>query len=465
MEHFDDFGLADPLLRAVKQEGYTIPTPIQKKAIPCVMAGKDLLGCAQTGTGKTAAFALPILHRLGCAPQTGGRRRIRTLVLTPTRELAAQIGESFAAYGRHSHLRSTAIFGGVRQSPQTKALERGVDILVATPGRLMDLMSQGFVHLDAVKVFVLDEADRMLDMGFIDDVRRIVSHLPERRQTLLFSATMPAKVRDLADSILRRDCVSVTIAPEAPVADTVEQAVYFVDQGDKRELLTHVLGDSRVTRALIFTRTKHGADKVTRHLRNARISAEAIHSNKSQNARTRALDDFKSGKTRVLVASDIAARGLDVDDISHVINYDLPQEPEVYVHRIGRTGRAGVSGIALTFCDPNERESLDIIESLINERIPTISEHPWHSPIPTMRAMADKKPARRPSQRPPRRGGDARGGRSRPAQPAAGRSGGSATASRPERKAAEPSASSSGQRKRRGSRGRRSSSGQSARQQ
>ena len=401
LEQFDDFGLAEPLLRAVRQEGYTTPTPIQKKAIPHVMAGRDLMGCAQTGTGKTAAFALPILHRLGSghAVQANAaparRRRIRTLVLTPTRELAAQIAESFVTYGRHWHLRSTVVFGGVGQGPQTKALERGVDILVATPGRLLDLIQQGFVHLESVEVFVLDEADRMLDMGFIEDVRRIVSRLPSQRQTLLFSATMPAKVQDLADSILH-DCIRVRIAPEAPAADTVKQAVYFVEHGDKRQLLTHVLNDASVTRALIFTRTKHGADKVTRYLRHANIPAEAIHSNKSQTARTRALDDFKSGKTRVLVASDIAARGIDVEDISHVINYDLPQEPEMYVHRIGRTGRAGATGIALTFCDPNERECLDIIESLVRARIPTIAEHPWHSPIPTMRTKEKTaQPARR----------------------------------------------------------------------
>ena len=384
MEHFEHFGLAEPLLRAVRQEGYTTPTPIQQKAIPHVMAGRDLLGCAQTGTGKTAAFALPILHRLGLEPAAHGKRRIRTLVVTPTRELAAQISESFAAYGRHSGLRGTVVFGGVGQGPQTKALERGVDILVATPGRLLDLIQQGFVHLESVGIFVLDEADRMLDMGFIDDVRRIVARLPQQRQTLLFSATMPAKVQDLANSILH-ECVRISITPEAPAAETVKQSVYFVEHGDKRELLTHVLSDASVTRALIFTRTKHGADKVTRHLRHANIPAEAIHSNKSQAARTRALDDFKSGKTRVLVASDIAARGIDVDDISHVINYDLPQEPEMYVHRIGRTGRAGASGIALTFCDPNEREVLDTIESLVRAHIPTISEHPWHSPLPSTR--------------------------------------------------------------------------------
>ena len=464
MEHFADFGLAEHLLRAVKQEGYTTPTVIQEKAIPHVMAGRDLLGCAQTGTGKTAAFALPILHRLAAQPPAHGHRKrpIRTLVLTPTRELAAQVGGSFAAYGRHSDLRSTIVFGGVAQNPQTKALERGVDILVATPGRLMDLMAQGFVHLEAVEILVLDEADRMLDMGFIEDVRRIVSRLPSERQTLLFSATMPPKVQELAGSILH-DPISISVTPEAPAAETVEQAVYFVDHGDKRELLTHLLSDASVTRALIFTRTKHGADKVTKHLRNANISAEAIHSNKSQNARTRALEDFKRGRTRVLVASDIAARGLDVDDISHVINYDLPQEPEVYVHRIGRTGRAGATGIALTFCDANERDSLAIIEGLIKERIPTVVEHPWHSPIPSnVPKEKSGRPGGRGTSRPPRRsgGGGQQGERRRASGGPRGQDSGGSRSTHPNRRAGDrpagdrPAGDASN---RRGGRGRRGS--------
>jgi len=423
------------------------------------MAGRDLLGCAQTGTGKTAAFALPILHRLAAKPPTRGKRRIRSLVLTPTRELAAQINDSFAAYGRNSHLRSTVVFGGVKQNPQTKALGRGVDILVATPGRLMDLMSQGFVRLDAVEIFVLDEADRMLDMGFIADVRRITSRLPKKRQTLLFSATMPAKVQDLADSILH-DCVQIRISPEAPAAETVEHAVYFVDQGNKRELLGHVLSDPKVTRALVFTRTKYGADKVTRHLKRSSISAEAIHSNKSQNARMRALENFKRGKTRVLVASDIAARGIDIDDISHVINYDLPQEPEMYVHRIGRTGRAKATGIALTFCDPNQRKCLDIIEGLIRVRIPTVVEHPWHSPIPSIQPKEkSRRPARRVSQRPPRRSEGSRNKRPRSGGPN-GQSGDASTASHPQRKAAKRSDAGTPRRPRRGRRGRGATGGQ-----
>ena len=459
MEHFEDSGLAEPLLQAVRQEGYTYPTPIQQEAIPPVMAGRDLLGCAQTGTGKTAAFALPILHRLAAKPLTHGKRPIRSLVLTPTRELAAQIDDSFATYGRNLHLRSTVVFGGVKQNPQTKALERGVDILVATPGRLMDLMKQGFVHLDAVEIFVLDEADRMLDMGFIADVRRIVSRLPTERQTLLFSATMPAKVQDLADSILH-DCVHIRISPEAPAAETVEHAVYFVDQGNKRELLGHVLSDPKVTRALVFTRTKYGADKVTRHLKHSNISAEAIHSNKSQSARMRALENFKRGKTRVLVASDIAARGIDIDDISHVINYDLPQEPEMYVHRIGRTGRAEATGIALTFCDPNQRKCLDLIEDLIKERIPTVVEHPWHSPIPsTQPEKKSSRPAGRASQRPPRRSGSSRNQRPRSGSPK-GQSGDASTASHPQRKAAERSDACTPKQRRRGRRGRKATGSQ-----
>ena len=459
MEHFEDSGLAEPLLQAVREEGYTYPTPIQQEAIPPVMAGRDLLGCAQTGTGKTAAFALPILHRLGAEPPKRGKRRIRSLVLTPTRELAAQIDDSFAAYGRNSHLKSTVVFGGVGQNPQTKALGQGVDILVATPGRLMDLMKQGFVRLDAVEIFVLDEADRMLDMGFIADVRRIASRLPKQRQTLLFSATMPAKVQDLADSILD-DCVQIRITPEAPAAETVEHAVYFVDQGDKRELLGHVLSDPKVTRALVFTRTKYGADKVTRHLKHSNVSAEAIHSNKSQTARMRALENFKRGKTRVLVASDIAARGIDVDDISHVINYDLPQEPEMYVHRIGRTGRAEATGIALTFCDPNQRECLNVIEALIRERIPTVVEHPWHSPMASTRPKEKpSRPARRASQRPPRSSEGSRSKRPRSGSPP-GQSGDASTASHPQRKAAERSDAGTPKRRKRGRRGRKATGSQ-----
>ncbi|MBN1489849.1 MAG: DEAD/DEAH box helicase [Phycisphaerae bacterium] len=394
---FDDLRLAEPILRAVHAEGYTIPTPIQAKAIPHVLEGRDVLACAQTGTGKTAAFALPILHRLGQLrpagqphPRTSRRRAtgthrtdgasaasrpIRVLILAPTRELAAQIDESFRTYGRHMTLRQVAIFGGVNQNPQARALRDGVDILVATPGRLLDLMQQGLVYLRHVGVLVLDEADRMLDMGFIRDIRRIVAKVPTQRQTLLFSATMPSDIRELAEAILREP-VSVHVAAKSMAADTVEQSVYFVEAQLKPAMLAYFLSRNAVTRALVFTRTKHGADRVARHLARAGIPAEAIHGNKSQNARTRAMNQFKSGSPSVLVATDIAARGLDIDEISHVINYDVPNIPETYVHRIGRTGRAGASGLAVSFCDAGERSYLKGIERLIRKSIPVSPDRP-----------------------------------------------------------------------------------------
>ena len=378
---FKTLRLIQPLLNAVRSEGYTIPTAIQQKAIPHVLEGRDLLGCAQTGTGKTAAFALPILQRLhgeatnpassGHAKAANRRRAIRALVLTPTRELAAQIGESFGVYGRHTPLRHTVIYGGVKQGAQTRALRRGVDILVATPGRLLDLLNQQLLSLRDVEIFVLDEADRMLDMGFIHDIRRVIEQLADRRQTLMFSATMPRDIRTLSDSILDKP-VRVTVAAESPAADTVDQSLYFVDPRSKSALLEHLLKDPQITRALVFTRTKHGADKVVRRLSRAAVVAEAIHSNKSQNARMRALANFKGSKTRVLVASDIAARGLDVDDISHVINYDLPNVAETYVHRIGRTGRAGARGQAITFCCEDQRGDLREIERLLGNAIPVL---------------------------------------------------------------------------------------------
>jgi len=378
---FNKLKLVEPLLRAVQSEGYTIPTAIQTQAIPHVLEGRDLLGCAQTGTGKTAAFALPILQRLHghrTIPKTSGHvggdshsRPIRALIMTPTRELAAQIGESFRVYGQHTSLRHTVIFGGVKQGPQTKALHRGVDILVATPGRLLDLLNQRVLTLRGVEILVLDEADRMLDMGFIHDIRRVIAQMPARRQTLMFSATMPREIRVLADTILQNP-VQVKVAAESPAADTVKQALYFVDTQSKAALLEHLLQDAKITRTLVFTRTKHGADKVVRRLCHAAIAAEAIHSNKSQNARMRALANFKAGKTRVLVASDIAARGLDVDDISHVFNYDLPNVAETYVHRIGRTGRAGASGQAISFCSEEQRDDLREIERLLGKSIPVL---------------------------------------------------------------------------------------------
>jgi ATP-dependent RNA helicase RhlE len=379
---FDDLGLIKPLLDAVHEEGYTDPSPIQEQAIPCLLEGKDLLASAQTGTGKTAAFALPILQQLAAREHAGvDPRPIRALVLTPTRELAAQITDSFHAYGRHVPLRETSVFGGVRQRDQVKALKKGVDILVATPGRLLDLMGQRLVKLQHVSVLVLDEADRMLDMGFIEDVRRIISQVPDKRQTMLFSATMPEKIRSLANKILRNPA-EVRIAPDTVTVDLVEQSVYFVERMDKQSLLEHVLGDESITRALIFTRTKRGADLVTASLQRQEISADAIHADRPQQARQRALERFKTGKTRVLVASDIASRGIDVDDVSHVINFDLPNEAEVYVHRIGRTARAGAGGTAISFCDIEERTHLDQIERLIRKRIEPVDDHPYPSPLP-----------------------------------------------------------------------------------
>ena len=376
---FEAFGLRPEILRAVAEKNYTTPTPIQEKAIPFVLEGKDLLGCAQTGTGKTAAFALPILHRLQETPWKGhGRRPIRVLVLTPTRELASQIAESFGAYGRHTGLRHAVVFGGVNQHPQAQALQRGIDILVATPGRLLDLMSQGLVNLRTVETFVLDEADRMLDMGFIDDIRRIIDQLPGKRQTLFFSATMPGEIRGLADTILSNP-VRVAVTPVATPAEAVEQQVHYVEKYEKIELLKHLLDGPSVKNALVFTRTKHGADGVTKQLARHNVRAEAIHGNKSQNAREKALGHFKRGLTRVLVATDIAARGLDIVDLSHVINFDLPNEPESYVHRIGRTGRAGASGVALSFCSFEERPFLAGIERLIRKHLPVVKEHPYRS--------------------------------------------------------------------------------------
>jgi ATP-dependent RNA helicase RhlE len=397
----------EPLLRGVAAEGYTTPTPIQAQAIPHVLEGRDLLGCAQTGTGKTAAFALPILHRLLArpterpeAPASDGHRhraghkaparKARVLVLAPTRELASQIGESFAAYGRFTHHRHVVIYGGVSQVPQAKALRSGVDIIVATPGRLMDLMGQGLVDLCGIEVLVLDEADRMLDMGFLPDVRRIVAQLPHERQSLLFSATMPADIRELAKSVLR-DPVSVQAAAVSSAADTVEQSVYLVDRRRKPQLLEHVLQQSEITRALVFTRTKHGADRVVRQLDKAGIRSEAIHGDKTQTARQRALENFRRGRTRVLIATDVAARGLDVDDISHVINYDLPNIAETYVHRIGRTGRAGSSGKALSFCDGDERSHLRSIEQLLRKAIRV--ERPE---LPAELVIASDPPKRHP---------------------------------------------------------------------
>ncbi|MCB9169467.1 MAG: DEAD/DEAH box helicase [Flavobacteriales bacterium] len=366
---FDKLGLVQPLLKALHEEGYETPTPIQAQAIPTLLQGRDLLGCAQTGTGKTAAFALPILQRLHDHPSAPGRPAIRVLVLTPTRELAIQIDESFAAYGRHLRQKHVVIFGGVGQKPQTDALQRGAHIVVATPGRLLDLIGQGFVDLKHLDTFVLDEADRMLDMGFIHDVRKVIARLPARRQTLLFSATMPPEIAKLAQTILH-DPEKVEVTPVSSTAETVEQVVHFVEKADKNKLLVHLLQGDAIREALVFTRTKHGANKVAKVLVQNGIQAEAIHGNKSQTARQTALRNFKAGRTRVLVATDIAARGIDIDGLGHVINFDLPNVPETYVHRIGRTGRAGASGRAISFCDSEERAYLRDITRLIGSQVP-----------------------------------------------------------------------------------------------
>jgi ATP-dependent RNA helicase RhlE len=374
---FENLKLIEPLLRALKTEGYTTPTPIQAQAIPILLERKDLLGCAQTGTGKTAAFALPILQNLHEDElYVKGPEGIKTLILTPTRELAIQIGESFTAYGRHLRLRNTVIFGGVSQHSQTTALRNGVDILIATPGRLLDLMNQRFVKLDNIKMFVLDEADRMLDMGFIHDVKKIIARIPVKRQTLFFSATMPAEISKLANTILTNP-VRVEVTPVSSTANTIQQSLYFVDKKDKRKLLKHILDDHTIGTALVFTRTKHGADRVARDLNDSGIRAEAIHGDKSQGARQRALSNFKARKTRILVATDIAARGIDVDELTHVINFELPNVPETYVHRIGRTGRAGASGVSLSFCDEEEKEYLQDIHKLIAKAIPVVEDHPY----------------------------------------------------------------------------------------
>jgi ATP-dependent RNA helicase RhlE len=408
------------LLRAVKAEGYTTPTPIQVQAIPPALEGRDVLGCAQTGTGKTAAFALPILQRLSAGnPPAAHGRPIRALILTPTRELASQIVDSFKAYGKFTKLTWAVIFGGVGQNAQEQALRRGVDVLVATPGRLLDLMSQKLVSYKSLEVFVLDEADRMLDMGFIHDVKRVIAALPPKRQTLFFSATMPPEIQSLSKSLLK-DPARLEVVPQSTTAEKVEQRLYFVEREKKRHLLVHLLGDVAIRRALVFTRTKHGANRVTKQLEAARISAEAIHGNKSQNARERALDAFKDGSCRVLVATDIAARGIDIDGITHVINFDLPNIPESYVHRIGRTGRAGATGTALSFCDTEERAFLKDIERTIRLRVPVVAEHPFLSGRPMPEGMsvdsAEDRPAHggnrsRGGQRP--QGGGQRSGESR----------------------------------------------------
>ncbi|MCL5030798.1 MAG: DEAD/DEAH box helicase [Bacteroidetes bacterium] len=374
---FEKLNLIKPIEKALAEEGYIHPTPIQHQAIPFILERKDILGCAQTGTGKTAAFAVPILQILYSEkPAEKYKRTINSLILTPTRELALQIGESFKTYGKYTGLKSTVIFGGVSQKGQTDLLRNGVDILIATPGRLLDLMNQNFVSLQNIKLFVLDEADRMLDMGFINDVKKIISKLPAKRQSLFFSATMPREIIKFAGTILS-DPVKIEVTPESPAVETIKQGVYFVAKPNKKALLIHLLKNESIDSALVFTRTKHGADQVTKILNGAKIHAEAIHGNKSQNARQRALSNFKSKRTRVLVATDIASRGIDVDKLSHVINYEMPDVSETYVHRIGRTGRAGLSGVALSFCDAEEKSLLKDINRFINIPIPVIRDHPF----------------------------------------------------------------------------------------
>lgn len=372
--NFEKLNVITPILKALNTEGYTTPTPIQEKAIPIILDGKDLLGCAQTGTGKTAAFAIPLLQILYNEKiNEKGPRKIKALILTPTRELAIQIGESFAACGRHTGIKHTVIFGGISQVTQINALKSGVDILVATPGRLLDLMNQKYISLEHIKLFVLDEADRMLDMGFSHDMKKIIAQLPVTRQTLLFSATMQHEVTKMVDKILSNP-VKIEVTPVSSIAETIEQTVYFVDRKDKKSLLIQLLKNKSIDSALVFTRTKHGADRVARDLAKVRITAQAIHGDKSQSSRQMALNNFKLKRTRVLVATDIAARGIDVQELSHVINFDLPNVPETYVHRIGRTGRAGMKGTALSFCDTEEKEYLSDIQKLISKKISVIDK-------------------------------------------------------------------------------------------
>lgn len=374
---FKDLGIAEPILDAVEGEGYTNPTPIQEKAIPILLKGKDLLGVAQTGTGKTAAFGIPILHHLYNSKNgQQGKRKIKALVVTPTRELAIQIAESFTTYGKYTGLRNTVIFGGVKQGKQVNALRNGVDILIATPGRLLDLMNQGYISFRDLEFVVLDEADQMLDMGFIHDIKKIIAKLPAKRQSLFFSATMPKTIVELSRKMLG-DFERVTIKPEQATAEKVEQGVYFVSKKNKPKLLVHLLQERPKDSVLVFSRTKHGANKIVKKLDQADIRSAAIHGNKSQTARQKALGDFKDGKLKVLVATDIAARGIDVEELSLVINYDLPNVSETYVHRIGRTGRASASGIALSFCDKEERPYLRDIEKLIKQEVPRMPEHPF----------------------------------------------------------------------------------------
>ena len=393
---FKELNIIEPILRALEKEEYENPTPIQQQAIPPLLQGRDILGCAQTGTGKTAAFAIPILQLFSQkVVDYNQKRQIKALILTPTRELALQIFESFKTYGSFTKLKYGVIFGGVSQKPQELTLSRGIDILVATPGRLNDLLSQGVIDLRHIEIFVLDEADRMLDMGFINDVKKIIKKIPTKRQTMLFSATIPAEIAKISKTILI-DPVTISVTPVSSAVDTVKQFIYYVDKGNKQGLLKYLLEDKSIRSALVFTRTKHGADKVVRDLLKSQINAAAIHGNKSQNARQLALSNFKNGVTRVLVATDIAARGIDIDELSHVINYDLPNIPETYVHRIGRTGRAGLNGVAISFCDYDEKPFLADIEKLLNKRIEVVKDHLYPLLITTPTAkVTNQRPKKR----------------------------------------------------------------------
>ncbi len=390
---FKDLGIIEPILKALKAEGYTNPTPIQEQSIPILLRGTDLLGCAQTGTGKTAAFSIPIIQQLVLDREANpGQRKIRTLVVTPTRELAIQIGENFTSYSRFTGIKNTVIFGGIKQGRQTDALKKGVDVLIATPGRLLDLMNQGFISLNDIKYAVLDEADQMLDMGFIHDIKKIIAKLPSNRQSLFFSATMPPAIVELSKKILG-DFERVTIKPQQATAEKVEQGIYFVSKKNKAQLLIHLLEKDPTDSVLVFSRTKHGANKIVKQLAKADIKADAIHGNKSQNARQKALGEFKDGDLKVLIATDIAARGIDVEELSLVINYDLPNVPETYVHRIGRTGRASASGVALSFCDVEERPYLKDIQKLISQQLPIIEDHPFEDDASEALPLEEKKPS------------------------------------------------------------------------
>ena len=400
---FKELNIMPEILKALEKENYEIPTPIQEEAIPVVLSGRDLLGCAQTGTGKTAAFAIPTLQLLSREKALHWEKQtIKALVVTPTRELALQIFDSFNTYGRFTRLKTCVVFGGVSQKPQEENLKRGADILVATPGRLLDLMDQGIVRIEHIKILVLDEADRMLDMGFIHDVKKIIAQTPVRKQTLFFSATMPPDIERLAGKILKNP-EKVEITPAATTVEAIDQYLYFVDKGNKKDLLMHILKDKKIESALIFTRTKHGADRIVRQLSKSKVTAQAIHGDKSQGARQRALNDFKNKRLRILIATDIAARGIDIDELSHVFNYDLPDVPETYVHRIGRTGRAGLGGTAISFCDFDEKEQLADIEKLIGKKLIEVEDHPYpmqnHFPAVKAASKAGQKAAPKARQK------------------------------------------------------------------